>query len=58
MRLRAAVLWLSSPELTVSDVARIVGYQSTDAMSRAFRDAALPAASVVQDAVRYTEPMT
>ena len=55
MRLRAAVLWLSSPDLTATEVAAIVGYRSTDAMSRAFRDAKLPAASVVQDAVRFAD---
>jgi len=52
LRLRAAVLWLSSPELTVTDVSRIVGYRSTEAMARAFRDAKLPAPTVVQAAVR------
>ena len=53
LRLRAAVLFLSSPGATPSDVARAVGYGSLDAMGRAFRDAKLPAPSVVQDAVRY-----
>ncbi len=53
LRLRAAVLLLSAPGSTPSDVARAVGYGSLDAMGRAFRDAALPAPSVVQDAVRY-----
>lgn len=53
LRLRAAVLLLSSPGGTPSDVAREVGYGSLDAMGRAFRDAQLPAPSVVQDAVRY-----
>lgn len=53
LRLRAATLFLSAPDATPSDVARAVGYGSLDAMGRAFRDAALPAPSVVQDAVRY-----
>lgn len=53
LRLRAAVLLLSSPGGTPSDVAKAVGYGSLDAMGRAFRDAQLPAPSVVQDAVRY-----
>ena len=53
LRLRAAVLLLSSPGGTPSEVARAVGYGSLDAMGRAFRDAQLPAPSVVQDAVRY-----
>ena len=53
LRLRAAVLMLSAPAATPSDVARSVGYGSLDAMGRAFRDAALPPPSVVQSAVRY-----
>jgi AraC-like DNA-binding protein len=55
VRLRAAVLLLSAPEATPSDVARTVGYGSLDAMGRAFRDAHLPAPSVVQEAVRYRD---
>jgi AraC-like DNA-binding protein len=53
LRLRAAVLLLSAPDGSPSDVARIVGYGSLDAMGRAFRDAHLPAPSLVQEAVRY-----
>jgi AraC-like DNA-binding protein len=53
LRLRAAVTLLSAPEGTPGDVARAVGYGSLDAMGRAFRDAHLPAPSVVQAAVRY-----
>lgn len=53
LRLRAATLFLSAPGATPSDVARVVGYGSLDAMGRAFRDASLPAPSVVQEAVRY-----
>jgi AraC-like DNA-binding protein len=53
VRLRAAVLLLSAPDGTPSDVARIIGYGSLDAMGRAFRDAHLPAPSLVQEAVRY-----
>ncbi len=55
LRLRAAVLFLSAPGATPSDVARAVGYGSLDAMGRAFRDAKLAAPSVVQDAVRYRD---
>lgn len=55
LRLRAAVLFLSAPGATPSEVARAVGYGSLDAMGRAFRDAKLPAPSVVQDAVRYRD---
>jgi AraC-like DNA-binding protein len=53
LRLRAAVVLLSAPGGTPSDVARTVGYGSLDAMGRAFRDASLPAPSVVQEAVRF-----
>jgi len=53
LRLRAAVLLLSAPDGTPSDVARTIGYGSLDAMGRAFRDAHLPAPSIVQEAVRY-----
>lgn len=55
LRLRAATLMLSAPGATPSDVARAVGYGSLDAMGRAFRDAQLPAPSIVQDAVRFPE---
>lgn len=55
LRLRAAVLLLSAPGGTPSDVAKAVGYGSLDAMGRAFRDAQLPAPSVVQEAVRYRD---
>ena len=53
VRLRAAVLLLSAPDASPSDVARVVGYGSLDAMGRAFRDANLAAPSIVQEAVRY-----
>jgi AraC-like DNA-binding protein len=55
LRLRAAVTLLSAPGGTPSDVARTVGYGSLDAMGRAFRDAHLPAPSIVQEAVRYRD---
>lgn len=53
VRLRAAVLLLSAPDGTPSDVARVVGYGSLDAMGRAFRDAMLPAPSLVHAQVRF-----
>lgn len=56
LRLRAAVVLLSAPGGTPSDVARTVGYGSLDAMGRAFRDAHLPTPSIVQEAVRFHEP--
>lgn len=55
LRLRAAVTLLSAPGGSPSDVSRAVGYGSLDAMGRAFRDAHLPAPSIVQEAVRYRE---
>jgi len=55
LRLRVAVLLLSAPDGTPSDVARTVGYGSLDAMGRAFRDASLPAPSIVQEAVRFRD---
>ncbi|HUS28595.1 MAG TPA: AraC family transcriptional regulator [Kofleriaceae bacterium] len=48
MRLRMAVLLLSAPDASVSDVAKLVGYGSPIAMARAFRDAKLPAPSAIQ----------
>jgi AraC-like DNA-binding protein len=57
LRLRAAVLFLSAPGGSPSEVAKAVGYGSLDAMGRAFRDAKLPAPSVVQEAVRYRDQM-
>jgi len=52
LRLRSAALLLSAPEGTVAEVATTVGYGSPIAMARAFRDAKLPAPSVVQAALR------
>ena len=52
LRLRSAALLLSAPEGTVAEVATAVGYGSPIAMARAFRDAKLPAPSVVQAALR------
>jgi AraC-like DNA-binding protein len=51
LRLRVAVLLLSAPRATIADVATAAGYGSAIAMARAFRDARLPAPSVVQAAV-------
>jgi AraC-like DNA-binding protein len=52
MRLRTAVIWLSSPGTSATVVAAAVGYSSLDAMARAFRDAKLPSPGVVRDALR------
>jgi AraC-like DNA-binding protein len=53
MRLRTAAMLLSSPGATATEVAQQVGYKSLEAMGRAFRDAKLPAPSVVQEQVRF-----
>jgi AraC-like DNA-binding protein len=52
LRLRAALMLLSAPDVTASQVAREVGYKSLDAMGRAFRDADLPPPRAVQDQIR------
>jgi AraC-like DNA-binding protein len=52
LRLRSAVLLLSSPFATVSEVADRVGYGTADALARAFRDAKLPTPSEVQARAR------
>jgi AraC-like DNA-binding protein len=53
VRLKLAVLWLSAEGVSVADVATATSYGSTDAMARAFRDANLPAPSVVQAELRH-----
>ncbi|MDX2089269.1 MAG: AraC family transcriptional regulator [Kofleriaceae bacterium] len=54
LRLRAALLWASSPEATLAEIAEHVGYSSVDAMTRAFRDAKLSPPSMLRELVRYT----
>lgn len=56
MRLKLAVLLLSADGASVADIARAVGYQSSDAMARAFRDADMPPPTVVQQQVRALAP--
>jgi hypothetical protein len=48
LRLKAGVIFLSSEEGSVAEVARLAGYGSADAMGRAFRDAGLPSPTVVR----------
>jgi AraC-like DNA-binding protein len=48
LRLKLAILLLSARGATIGEVANAVGYRSTDAMARAFRDAGLSAPSIVQ----------
>jgi AraC-like DNA-binding protein len=55
LRLRMAALLLSAKDGTVAEVARLVGYGSPIAMARAFRDAKLPAPSVVAAALQTSE---
>ena len=52
VRLRAAALLLSSPGAPITEVARLAGYGSPIAMARAFRDAGLPAPSVIRAALQ------
>jgi AraC-like DNA-binding protein len=51
LRLRRATMLLSAPSLRASEVARMVGYGSVDAMGRAFRDAGLPPPTTIRDHV-------
>lgn len=48
-RLRHTALLLSAPDLSIADIAKLVGYGSTDALGRAFRDAGLPAPRTVRE---------
>ena len=51
LRLKLAVLLLSAGDASIAEVARTVGYGSTDAMARSFRDAGLPSPGAVQQAL-------
>jgi AraC-like DNA-binding protein len=50
-RVRAAVMFLAAPHARVDEVARLVGYASTESMAAAFRDAGLPSPREVQRGV-------
>jgi len=52
LRLKLAVLFLSAEGTTVTEVVRAVGYGSTAALARAFRDAGLPPPGDVQEALQ------
>jgi AraC-like DNA-binding protein len=52
LRIKLAVLLLSADGASIADVARVVGYGSTDAMARSFRDAGLPPPGAVHRALR------
>ena len=51
LRIKIAIMLLSAEGLSVSQVASAIGYGSTDAMARAFRDAGLAAPNTVQAAM-------
>jgi len=55
-RLNLAVLFLSAEGATVAEIAKTVGYGSTDAMGRAFRDAGLPRPSDIQAELSSLRP--
>jgi len=52
LRLKLATMLLSAESATVADVASAVGYRSSDAMARAFRDAGMPPPTVVKEQIR------
>lgn len=52
IRLKLAIILLSADGATVAEVAHAVGYGSSDAMARTFRDAGLPAPATLQQEVR------
>jgi AraC-like DNA-binding protein len=52
IRYKLAVLLLSADGVSVGDVSRAVGYGSSDAMARAFRDAGMPPPNEVQRRLR------
>jgi AraC-like DNA-binding protein len=48
VRLKTAVVFLTARGASITEIAEVAGYGSTDAMARAFRDAGLPSPSAVQ----------
>lgn len=55
LRLRLGALLLSAQDLSMREAAAAAGYASVDALATAFRDAGLPAPSVVRAATRYPD---
>jgi AraC-like DNA-binding protein len=53
MRLRLALQLLTAPDVTVTEVASVIGYGSLAAMDRAFRDAGLPPPSTIARELSY-----
>src|SRR5262249_8696725 len=54
LRMQTAVCFLSAEGLSIGDVAKHVGYGSTEAMAVAFRQAGLPPPTVVREALMGT----
>lgn len=54
LRLKLAILFLSAEGVPVEEVARVVGYGSADAMSRALRDAGSESPTAIRAALRET----
>ena len=52
LRIKLAVMFLSAEGVSVTEVARAVGYGSSDAMARAFRDAGLSAPKTLREALQ------
>jgi len=52
LRIKLAVMFLSAEGVSVAEVARAVGYGSSDAMARAFRDAGLSAPTTLREALQ------
>jgi len=52
LRIKLAVMFLSADGVSVAEVARAVGYGSSDAMARAFRDAGLSAPTALREALQ------
>jgi AraC-like DNA-binding protein len=52
IRLKLAIILLSADEASIADVAAAVGYGSSDAMARMFRDAGLPPPATLQQQLR------
>jgi transcriptional regulator GlxA family with amidase domain len=52
LRLKMATLLLSAEGASVAEVASAVGYRSSDAMARAFRDAGMQPPTIVKEQMR------
>jgi AraC-like DNA-binding protein len=56
-RVQNAALLLSRPELTVADVAREVGYASSNALARAFATTGFPPPAVIRQRMSEMDPL-